>query len=70
MSMKFYKIINAAYLLYLRALDIGIYVYVCILFVLFVKILIVEIKFPLVSWLLLNLKIFFILQFYNKRVIF
>lgn len=68
--MKFYKIINAAYLLYLRALDIGIYVYVCILFVLFVKILIVEIKFPLVSWLLLNLKIFFILQFYNKRVIF
>lgn len=68
--MKFYKIINAAYLLYLRALDIGIYVYVCILFVLFVKILIVEIKFPLDSWLLLNLKIFFILQFYNKRVIF
>lgn len=68
--MKFYKIINAAYLLYLRALDIGIYVYICILFVLFVKILIVEMKFPLVSWLLLNLKIFFILQFYNKRVIF
>lgn len=49
MSMKFYKIINAAYLLYLRALDIGTYIYVCILFVLFVKILIVEIKFPLVS---------------------